>query len=290
MKKAISFFLSHLQVGKNYSPHTVKNYEGDLGQFAAYALARGVASPDDPALSTAMIRGFAAELHRQKSAPATIERKICALRSFFKFQVREGFLTKNPALMVATPKKPKLRPRVLDVDEAKALVESPAPEQKRNRAILELFYGCGIRISELHGLDRDDFDEKSRTVRVMGKGAKERVVPVGKKAFEALTGHLSEPGGFSPHMFPSKKGRLGVRAIYNVVVKFARKAGVSAGVSPHTLRHTFATHMLNGGADLRVIQELLGHASLATTEKYTHLGMEHLMKVYDAAHPHARRK
>jgi integrase/recombinase XerC len=216
------------------------------------------------------------------------------LRSFFKYLVREGLVKKNPATGAALPKKPNTRPRVLDVDEAFALMDStlsPGKLSARDAAILELLYGCGLRISELQGLNRDDYDPDSRLIRVMGKGKKERVLPVGKKAFEALKTYLSKeaPAG-SGAMFGSKKGRLGVRSIFNVVVKYVQKSGIAAGVHPHTLRHSFATHMLYGDADLRAVQELLGHASLATTQKYTHLDIDRLMATYDKAHPHAHRK
>ncbi|MBI5636768.1 MAG: tyrosine-type recombinase/integrase [Nitrospinae bacterium] len=171
------------------------------------------------------------------------------------------------------------------------MVESAKEDAPRDRAMLELFYGCGMRASELAGLRREDFDPVTRTIRVMGKGSKERDLPVGRKALESLGAYLVKLPEQTGPLWPNKKGKpLDVRSIYNVVIKYARKAGAPAGVSPHTLRHTFATHMLDGGADLRAIQELLGHESLATTQKYTHVGIDHLMKVYDAAHPHAHKK
>lgn len=287
-------FLKHISAGKNFSEHTVKGYSIDIRQFVAFILSKGFSGPVDPALTTTTVRAFGAELHRRKMSPATIERKLCSLRSFFKFLVREGYLKKNPAAGASVPKKPISRPRVLDVDEAFALMNSavsPGTASARDRAILELFYGCGMRVSELHGLNREDYDSGSRVIRVMGKGKKERLLSVGKMAFEAVEEYLSNgDGDGSEAMFGSKKGRLTVRSIYNIVIKYARKAGVASGVHPHTLRHSFATHMLNGGADLRSIQELLGHSSLATTQKYTHLGIDHLMKAYDSSHPHARRK
>ncbi|MBI3581122.1 MAG: tyrosine recombinase XerC [Nitrospinae bacterium] len=307
MDKTVGDFLRHIAVGKNFSEHTVRNYALDVRQFVGFISSKGFSGPADPSLTSRTIRAFGADLHRRGMSAATIERKLCSLRSFFKYLVREGFLPTNPAAGAPIPKKPRRRPRVLDVDEAYALMESasagrhgnPAvlggkiasPTNLRDRAILELFYGCGMRISELQGLNRDDYDAGSRVIRVMGKGRTERILPVGSKAHEALEVYLSsEESAPSGAMFGSKKGRLTVRSIYNVVIKYARKAGVPAGVHPHTLRHSFATHMLNGGADLRAIQELLGHSSLATTQKYTHLGIDHLMKAYDKAHPHARRK
>jgi integrase/recombinase XerC len=298
MKKTVGKFLNYLTAVKNFSDNTVKGYAVDLGQFASFLHARGITTlekePDFQKIGQAEVRAFGADLHRKKISPASIERKLCALRSFFKYLVREGYAAKNPATSVPIPKKPRPRPRTLDVDEAFRLMDSAVPpgkNQQRDHAILELFYGCGIRISELQGLGRYDFDEGQRVIRVMGKGRKERILPVGKKAFAALTRFMRETPSTNTAMFVSGKGaRLTVRAIYNIVIKYAAKAGVSAGTSPHTLRHTFATHMLNGGADLRSIQELLGHSSLATTQKYTHIGIDHLMNVYDTAHPHARRK
>ncbi len=290
----IEKFLLYIGTAKNYSPHTMKNYRNDLVQFSRYAATRGFG--DENALrfadmDAATVRGFGADLHRRKMGPATIERKLSALRTFFRHLLREGEVAKNPALAVPIPKKPKTRPKVLNVDDAFGMVESAKEDAPRDRAMLELFYGCGMRISELTGLRREDFDPVTRTIRVMGKGSKERELPVGRKALEALGAYLQKLPEKTGPLWPNKDGKpLAVRSVYNVVIKYARKAGAPVGVSPHTLRHTFATHMLDGGADLRAIQELLGHTSLATTEKYTHVGIEHLMKVYDAAHPHAHKK
>lgn len=291
--KALTLFLDYVAVEKGFSPHTLKSYREDIIQFAGFVRARGLCGDGGPeweAVEPATVRAFAADLHRRKMSPATIERKLCALRSFFRHLARETGLKKNPALAVAIPKKPKTRPRALNVDDAFALMESATKSGPRDAAILELFYGCGMRISELQPLRREDVDTVSRTLRVFGKGRKERVLPVGGKALAALEAWLAASPGARGALFPGKGGKpLSVRAIYNIVVKYARKAGAPADVSPHTLRHSFATHMLDGGADLRAIQELLGHSSLATTQKYTHVGLDHLMKVYDAAHPHARK-
>ncbi len=290
----IEKFLLYLGTAKNYSPHTVKNYRNDLAQFSRYAATRGLGGENAlrfTDMEAATVRGFGADLHRRKMGPATIERKLSALRTFFRHLLREGVIAKNPALAVPIPKKPKTRPKVLNVDDAFGMMESAKEDAPRDRAMLELFYGCGMRISELAGLRRGDFDEVTRIIRVMGKGSKERELPVGRKALEALNKYLALLPDNTGPMWPNKEGKpLAVRSVYNVVIKYARKAGAPVGVSPHTLRHTFATHMLDGGADLRSIQELLGHESLATTEKYTHIGIDHLMKVYDAAHPHAHKK
>lgn len=291
----IEKFLLYIGTAKNYSPHTLKNYRNDLAQFSRYAVTRGFGEENAirfADMEAATVRGFGADLHRCKMGPATIERKLSALRTFFRHLLREGVVKNNPALAVPIPKKPKNRPMVLNVDDAFGVVESAKKgDAPRDRAMLELFYGCGMRISELTGLWREDFDPVSRIIRVMGKGSKERELPVGRKALEALEIYLANLAEKTGPMWPNKEGKpLAVRSVYNIVIKYARKAGAPVGVSPHTLRHTFATHMLDGGADLRSIQELLGHSSLATTEKYTHVGIDHLMKVYDAAHPHARKK
>lgn len=290
----IEKFLLYIGTAKNYSPHTLKNYRNDLVQFSRYAVTRGFGEENAlrfANMEAATVRGFGADLHRRKMGPATIERKLSALRTFFGYLLREGEVKNNPALAVPIPKKPKTRPKVLNVDDAFAMVESAKEDAPRDRAMLELFYGCGMRISELTGLRCEDFDPVTCTIRVMGKGSKERELPVGRKALEALNEYLLKLPDKTGPLWPNKEGKpLAVRSVYNVVIKYARKAGAPVGVSPHTLRHTFATHMLDGGADLRSIQELLGHESLATTEKYTHVGINHLIKVYDAAHPHAHKK
>lgn len=294
MDDKVGGFLRHIAVAKNFSENTIRNYALDVRQFVGFISSKGFSGPADPSLTAGTVRAFGADLHRRGMCAATIQRKLYALRSFFKYLVREGFVKGNPTSGVAVPKKPTTRPRVLDVDEAFALMDStlsPGRRSARDRAILELFYGCGMRISELCGLNRDDFDRESRVIRVMGKGRKERILPVGSKAFEALQAYLSkESAAESAAMFGSKKGRLTMRAIYNVVIKYVLKSGIASGVHPHTLRHSFATHMLYGDADLRAVQELLGHSSLGTTQKYTHLDIDRLMKTYDKAHPHAKRR
>jgi len=291
--------MRYLSVERNVSPNSLKSYGTDLRQFVDFLSARSGsgagAAPDFGKLEPIEIRAFAAELHRQKLSPATIGRKLSCLRTFFKYLVREGIAEKNVASEIPIPKIPKKKPRALTVDDAFALIGSvdvDAPNGRRDLAILELFYGCGLRISELHSLDIEDYETGSRTLRVFGKGSKERVVPVGRKAVTALEGYLKKSGGRAAGpLFCSVKGRrMAVRTIFNVVKRSAQKAFMSGKISPHSLRHTFATHMLDGGADLRSIQELLGHESLATTQKYTHVSLDRLMKVYDRAHPHARKK
>lgn len=297
---AVSDFLNYLRVEKNFSPNTVKAYKTDLEQFVNYLTNRRGQSVSGPvtdfgAVKQADIRGFTADMHMRKQNPATIGRKLSCLRVFFKYLVREGVVKRNIALTVPIPKLPTKRPRALNVDGAFSLMASPKePERNaaRDRAILEIFYGCGLRISELHLLSQTDFDPEQATLRVIGKGRKERFVPLGAKSLKALQEHLAKSSDkkTGPLFSSVRKGRLAVRSIYNVVIRHAAKSGLDRTVSPHTLRHTFATHMLNGGADLRSIQELLGHESLGTTQKYTHVSIDRLMQVYDTAHPHARKK
>ncbi|MFQ5432485.1 MAG: tyrosine recombinase XerC [Nitrospinota bacterium] len=296
---AVSGFLNYLRVEKNFSPNTIKAYKKDLSQFVEFLNRRrnkknSGPEPDFSALDTMDLRGFAADLHRQKQNPSSVGRKLSCLRSFFKYLLREGVVEKNIASMVPIPKLPVKRPRGLTVDDAFALMASPDGKKRngrRDRAILELFYGCGLRIAELHTLDMEDYDPDAKSLRVIGKGRKERIVPVGAKAGVALREYFGKSAGVKTGaMFrSSRKKRIAVRSIYNIVIRYAARAGIAGSVSPHTLRHSFATHMMDGGADMRTIQELLGHASLGTTQKYTHVSLDRLMKVYDAAHPHARK-
>jgi integrase/recombinase XerC len=236
------------------------------------------------------IRKYLSFLHR-KNKKSSIARKISTLRSFFKYLVREQLVTANPAKSVSTPKREKPLPSTLTVDEAFRLVESPSEEEgqkSRDRAILELLYSSGIRVSELVGLNFSQLDLELGIVRVMGKRRKERIVPVGSKAIEALNAYLEERGvvnGEDPVFINSRGGRLTARSVGRLVKKYTGLSGIFRKISPHSLRHTFATHLLDSGADIREIQEMLGHASLSTTQRYTHLTMGKLMEVYDKAHP-----
>ena len=286
---------------KGFSPKTSKAYGKDLAQFAEFAFKSSLTEKnkktgalDFTKMEVMAVRSFVAELHRKKLAPSSIERKLSALRSFFRYLAREGIVDKNIAEAVPLPKKPKKTPKFLSVDEAFALMDSTdkkSPTSLRDRAMLELFYSSGLRIAELQSLNAESVDLTEHLVRVMGKGSKERIVPVGKKAIDAIRSLIAENGKQSGPLFISnRKRRLSMRQTYEVVVQHGIKAGIIKRLTPHMIRHTFATHMLNGGADLRAIQELLGHASLATTEKYTHVGIERLMNVYDNAHPHARKE
>jgi len=276
-------FLRYLAVEKDASPHTLKSYGNDLRQFESFLAAERVTATE---LSPRHIRAFLVALHARGLDPASVGRKLAAVRSWLRFLVRRGVLERNPAREVRGPRLPKKLVSFLPVDEAHDLMV--ANNGLRDTAILELLYASGLRVSELTGLDLDDVDRGARTVRVLGKGRKERVVPFGSKAARALDAWLEGRGDEAGALFLGRRGRLTSRAVYTIVRASARRAGITRKVSPHTLRHSFATHLLDGGADLRAIQELLGHSRLSTTQRYTHVGAEHLLKVYEAAHPRAR--
>jgi len=289
-------FLEYLRYEKGASDNTVSNYETDIEQFYEYLRGPEKRPVSVEAVTGLDIRGYMAHIARQGLSRSTAQRKLASLRSFFKYLYREGIVDKNPAKAVASPKKEKPQPKVLSVDDAALLVEAPGDKARasaRDTAILETFYSCGLRISEISSLDVEDIDFESGMLRVTGKGGKERVVPVGSKALAALIKYLkerpenesSETAGGRPCFLNTRGGRLGVRSIRRLVEKYSRDKNLKGRVTPHTLRHTFATHMLEGGTDLRSIQEMLGHSSLSTTQKYTHLNMDSLLEVYDKAHP-----
>lgn len=288
----IENFLRSLAIEKNVSAHTVRAYRKDLHDFAEYC-------PNPPEkIEMVDIRGFIAAQTIDGKSKTTVARRLASLRSFFAFLFQEGHVTANPARLVATPKIPKHLPNFLSVDDAFELVQEPEGIgllPVRDRALLELLYSSGLRVSEIAGLNVEDLNIREGLVKVLGKGKKERIVPVGGKALDALKAYLIERLLFRKKkrsestdvaLFLNQSGtRLTDRQIRRIVVKYARAIGIEGQIGPHTLRHTFATHLLTGGADLRVIQELLGHASLSTTQKYTHLDIGHLIEVYDKAHP-----
>jgi integrase/recombinase XerC len=292
MNKEISEFLSFLRHEKNASPHTLAAYERDLRQVAAYLKEREVRW--DKA-GNVLLRGFLAELYEKKRKKSTIGRKLAALRSFYAFCVRKKWTTENPAKVLATPKQEKKVPSFLSEDETIALLDLPLsgkPLDLRDKAILELFYATGIRVSELVGIETGDLHFGERLVRVRGKGKKERIVPFGRKAREALEEYsrarrgLIDKEGVQPAFFLNYRGgRLTTRSVQRMVRKYIHRTAVARKISPHSLRHSFASHLLGRGADLRVIQELLGHASLATTQKYTHVDLKQLLAVYKKSHP-----
>ncbi|MDP3049138.1 MAG: tyrosine recombinase XerC, partial [Thermodesulfovibrionales bacterium] len=290
MNSHIQQFLRYLEIERGVSPHTLRAYRKDLEAFSSHVKSK----VEDIGLND--IRGFVAEEINSGHKKTTAGRRLAAVRSFLKFLYREGYIKSNPAKLVPTPKLPKMLPKFLSVDDVFSLVEKPEGIgflPARDRAILELLYSSGLRVSELAGLNAEDINVREGLVKVKGKGKKERIVPVGTKAVEAIKTYFIErvllkkkDGAF----FLNRNGaRLTDRSIRRIVIKYAKAIGVNSRIGPHTLRHTFASHLLQGGADLRVIQELLGHSSLSTTQKYTHLDITHLMDTYDKAHPLAKK-
>jgi len=289
MEKYIGKFIRYLEIEKNYSPHTILNYRLDLEDFAKFLEPAEIGKVD-----YLLLRKYLAVLREKNLSVRSVGRRLSALRSFFKFLTREGYLKTNPILMLLSPKLDKHLPQFLTEEETVKLIESAfAHDEKdemglRDRAILETFYSTGMRISELVGLSKDDIDFISGAVKVFGKGRKERLVPIGDAAMEAIKKYLDMRKADSEALFLNKNGkRITTRGVRNIVGKYIHAAGMRQGVSPHTLRHSFATHILNRGADLRTVQELLGHANLSTTQIYTHLTTQKLKSVYDKAHPHA---
>jgi integrase/recombinase XerC len=346
MKEAIPKYLEYLRSVRNSSPHTISNYGNDLAQFLAFLSPPGAQPPALSGVGHPVIREFIAYLHDQGLQKSSVARKLAALRSFFKYCVREGRLKENPARLVPTPKLPKRIPSVLSAEEMNGFLNQlvgtrpvgpgvfSSPKKRsqlrvpksssnaalpmskrpgtvedglllrRDRALLELLYAAGLRVSELTGLNLVDIEQKERILRVRGKGNKERIIPYGAKAQDALVKYwplrehlLLQTFGprasqsAAPHteaVFLNYSGRrLTQRSVGRIVKKYVRIANVNWDLHPHSLRHAFATHLLADGADLRAIQELLGHQSLSTTQKYTHASIRQLMEIYDKAHPHA---
>lgn len=301
MNSLIEGFQSYLKHERSVSPHTYKNYLVDLAQFFDFLKKRypdmikgGADTIGD--VDSSVVREFMGQMFGNK-APSSMARKIASLRTFFSYCIRQGISVRNPAKEVATPKIPKRVPKFLTVDEVFALLGTPSTSNTlgiRDKAIMELLYASGLRVSELVNLDVNDIDLKEKTVCVMGKGNKERIVPIGEKAVTAVKSYVEQRGNLlgddmsESAMFINRQGgRLTPRSIERMLVKYIRQSGLQKTVTPHVLRHTFATHLLGAGADMRGIQELLGHASLSTTQKYTHVGVEKLMEVYDKTHPKA---
>jgi integrase/recombinase XerC len=289
-------FLDYIRLNRNASVHTVAAYQSDLSQFVAFAGdytdKRGALEPKH--LDLDVIRGFLGSLHRGKQSRATVARKVSSVRAFFRYLRREGFVQSDPAALVVAPKREQKVPAHLSVDEMVALLESPdaaTPLGRRDRAILELFYASGIRLSELVALDLEDLNLPDRVVRVMGKGRKERIVPFNAKTREALRVWLKDRITLTrgDALFVNARGgRLTGRSVQRLVGRYVRGCSTRFGISPHALRHSFATHLLQAGADLRAIQELLGHVQLSTTQRYTHVNVAQLLEVYRKAHPRAR--
>ena len=306
MKTQVDQFLEHLRYERNVSEHTLRNYASDLEQFYDYLVPAkpGNAKRKDPPIREIdhiTIREWLATLHTARKSKASIARKLAALRTFFQFLVREGVLETNPAKLVNTPRLEKKLPKHLSIEEAVRFIESPDPETdlgKRDRAMLELTYATGVRVSELTKLNVADIDFGNKLIRVSGKRRKERIVPFGEPARDALQAYVAVRDHFLMHapvtlrdehaLFLNYQGtRITTRSVGRMVEKYIRICSGLHNISPHALRHSFATHLLDSGADLRDIQELLGHARLSTTQIYTHVSMEKLVEVYDKAHPKA---
>jgi len=305
LEKYIQDFKSYLIGEKNASVHTVNSYLTDLGQFveflheSGHGGARETFHPNK--IDRLVIRSFMSFLYEKSASGATMARKLSTLSSFFRFLCREGHLKTNPAKTIPAPKKIKKLPSYLSVDEIFRLLELPKGKSFiscRDRAILELFYSTGVRISELTGIRMDDLHLPERMVKVRGKGKKERLLPMGKKSADVLETYIELRGRKTSHLNPKPKGlflnfrgrEISVRGVRKIVKKYIKQNHFSGKISPHSLRHSFATHMLDAGADLRSIQEMLGHSSLSTTQKYTHLTIDRLAEAYDKAHPRALKK
>ena len=289
---AIDDFLDHLAVERHASSHTIDAYRRDLRALAAWAESRQVA--DVSGLQDAQLRAFVADEHRRGLAPKSLQRRLSACRGFYQWLLRHGRIAANPGASLRAPKAARKLPQVLDVDEAMRLVEVPtdAPLGQRDRALLELLYSSGLRVSELCALRWHDLDFGEGQVTVLGKGSKQRVVPVGSHARVALAAWRAEqaPKPDAP-VFPGRGGKpITARAVQLRLRQLARRQGLFKRVHPHLLRHTFASHVLESSGDLRGVQELLGHTDIATTQIYTHLDFQHLARVYDAAHPRAKKR
>ena len=301
MQALMASFVAHLRFEKNYSPHTVESYSRDLDQFLRHLTAGRTGREIKPSdLDHITIREFLSRLSQAGNRKVTIARKLSVLRSFFRYLYREGHLDQNPAKLVRTPRRPLKTPRFLSPAEVESILSLPpanAAKGIRDRAILELLYASGLRVGELVGLNLIDLSMNRRLVRVRGKGNKERVVPFGEPSHASLAAYLEsrrrilakrKDGPQTPALFLNLRGgRLSARSVQRNLAAYIRQAALLLDVHPHLFRHSFATHLLNNGADLRSIQELLGHESLSTTQRYTHVSIEHLQKVYRAAHPKA---
>lgn len=299
-------FLEYLEDQKRFSPNTIRNYENDLKQFFDFLDSKGESQSNETGkkeyntIGPLVIRDYIGSLFREYKRK-TIARKLSSIRSFFRFLETRGIIQENPAADLATPKVEKTIPGCLTVDEVFRLLERPQSDKLlglRDLAILEVLYSCGLRASELRSMDVTDIDFDERLVKVLGKGNKERIVPVGRAAVRVVTRYLEASetlrkkmgyGTMKGPLFLNNRGRrLSSRSIGRVVKRYVMESGLPSDISPHSMRHSFATHLLDGGVDLRSVQELLGHVSLSTTQKYTHVSMDRLMEVYDRAHPRSK--
>jgi len=298
VRDRIQEFLDVLALDRDQSPHTVRSYAKDLSDLLAF-----LAGDDDPSANVPIetidpraIRAWVADMHARGLSPATVGRRLSAARALFRWLGREGLVIENPAATVKNPKRTERLPERLDVEDVQAVLEAPDPATAaglRDRALLELTYACGLRVSELVGLDLDDVAFSDRTARVLGKGRKERIVPFGRKAAAAVKAYLAafaelrERAGEEALFLNQRGGRLTDRSVRRILDAAVERAALVRGVHPHLLRHSFATHLLESGMDLRAIQELLGHARLSTTQRYTKVSLERIIEVYDKSHPRA---
>lgn len=303
LEKYIRMFQLHLSAERNASAHTSRGYLHDIREFDAFLEERGLAAADPAAIDNVTVRAWLAWLAR-KNKKSSQARKLSSVKAFFGFLQQQGLLRLSPAQAVKSPRQDTYLPRHLTVDDMFAVLDGmpgDSPMELRDRAILELLYSSGMRVSELVGLDRTGLDLDAGAIRVLGKRRKERLVPVGEKAVACLRAYIAQSAGLcrkthgagardAPLFLNRRGGRLTARSIARIVDRYTLRAGVLHKMSPHGMRHSFATHMLNAGADLRAIQELLGHESLSTTQRYTHLDVDRLMAVYDRAHPRSRKK
>jgi len=296
LSAAIEDFLAD-RVRRNDSTHTIRNYGGDLAEFTEYFSPEGNQPPAVAELDLLVLREWLAHLYDRQLKPATIRRKLAAIRALFRFLSREHRISSDPARLLRLPRMPKMLPEVPNAEVTNALVEGTGredlerPHPTRDRLLMELLYGCGLRVSEAVGLNLEDFDRTERWIRVRGKGKKERQVPFGSKSAEAMEKWLDvrRPAQESRALFLNHRGsRLSDRGARNIVKFYASYVTGDSSIHPHTLRHAFATHLLSDGADLRSIQELLGHGRLSTTQKYTQISLEQLVRVYDSSHPRAK--
>jgi len=291
MDKYIERFIKYLTVEKNYSVHTLRAYTRDLAQFRNF-VTKGKDQASDALLKVnyLAVRKYLAMLREENISKTSTGRKLSSLRSFYRFLYRDGYIKENPIIAISTPKRDRKLPNFLSETDIIKLIESPEEDSiasLRDRAILETLYSTGIRVGELVGININDVDSIGGAMKIRGKGKKERLVPVGDKALRAIQVYLGRKKSTKP-LFENLRGeRLTDRSVRDIIKKYIRKSALALNVSPHTIRHSFATHLLNRGADLRSVQELLGHSNLQTTQIYTHVTTERLKKVYDEAHPHA---
>lgn len=298
MDRAIDGFLRYLKIERNASALTIKSYAEDLASLHEYFRERVGYVPDPATLNITLLRGYVTYMHECEYAKATIARRLACLRSLFRYCVREGMVTSNPAQALRTPRMGRKLPHLLTAEQIVKLLDAPPANEEagiRDRAILETMYSAGLRVAELVGLNVADWDQDSDVLRVRGKGRKERIAPLGKYAVRALkhwlaSRHPNPQGNDRDALFLNRFGdRLTTRSIGRMLEKYLAQAGLDPKTSPHTLRHSFATHLLDGGADLRSVQELLGHKSLTTTQIYTHVSTRRMRETYEAAHPHSRK-